>query len=165
MLKRYAILSQVPSWWHWAFFHCSGIPMRRSALTKNGLENQFTLSAPLFPASHSRWCPSKALHSWLSLLLSVLGHALILFIWWGIPCFLAWSPGVFHSVHALMHTHLVFFLFQRPLLLFASSFPFFLLSLFSFSFLYLQSVLRILQVLDSTSQRVGVATLICQDLV
>ena len=64
-----------------------------------------------------------------------------------------------------MHTHLVFFLFQRPLLLFASSFPFFLLSLFSFSFLYLQSVLRILQVLDSTSQRVGVATLICQDLV
>ena len=29
-------------------------PVRRSALTKNGLENQFTLSAPLFPASHSR---------------------------------------------------------------------------------------------------------------
>ena len=93
---------------------------------------------------------------------------------WDMPWFFLFD-GAFH---VFLHGHLVSFtLFMHwcthILFSFYSSALFFSLRLlflsfsslfFSFSFLYLQSVLRILQVLDSTS-RVGVATLICQDLV
>ena len=139
----------------------SGTPNEEISPDKGWSENQFTLSAPLFfnlsQQTMPLWSPSL-------MAVSVIFSA-------GVcpdcsyltehPIFSCMVTWVSFTLFTHWRTHNPF-LFQRPLLLSVHSFSSFL---FLFFFLYLPSVLRIQQVLDSISQRVSVATSIYQDFV